>query len=224
MSTVEKPKRKIQEITAEFRPFWNRLFEHMGLTSPQFGAKLGYMSAEFGEKRVLAIRLFPSELNSGKDYYTELFDWDQTFLNKEQRTLYRMPYNADWAKDSRLVKIPFNGPAEFVYAIKVEDLELINQTTSKAAYPDIIDPKKFTAPKGTMAVDESGGIVDDATGSTGPKDLFDEESFSDMFSDGEDAHYSAMTIRDLYCMLQNVPMSNKTWLNKLIKEGQSWQK
>jgi hypothetical protein len=31
-------------------------------------------------------------------------------------------------------------------------------------------------------------------------------------------------MRDYYCMLQNVPLSNKKWLNTLIKEGQACQK
>lgn len=31
-----------------------------------------------------------------------------------------------------------------------------------------------------------------------------------------DAHLSSMTIRDLYCIIQNTPKSNKLWLNKLI--------
>jgi len=32
-----------------------------------------------------------------------------------------------------------------------------------------------------------------------------------------------MTIRDIYCIVQNTPMSNKKWLNNLIKEGKKWQ-
>jgi hypothetical protein len=32
-----------------------------------------------------------------------------------------------------------------------------------------------------------------------------------------------MTMRDYYCIKQNVPMSNKQWLNDLIKTGVEWQ-
>ena len=39
----------------------------------------------------------------------------------------------------------------------------------------------------------------------------------------DDIHYSQMTIRDIYCIIQNTPMSNKEWLNNLINEGTSWQ-
>ena len=44
-----------------------------------------------------------------------------------------------------------------------------------------------------------------------------------MHEDDEDDHYTKMTIRDLYCMLQNIPMSNKKWLNQLIQKGNQWQ-
>ena len=38
-----------------------------------------------------------------------------------------------------------------------------------------------------------------------------------------DAHFNAMTIRDIYCIYQNVPLSNKSWLNELIRKGKQWQ-
>ena len=53
------------------------------------------------------------------------------------------------------------------------------------------------------------------------EDPFDEDLFSSF--DKEDDHYSKMTIRDLYCVMQNTPMSNKKWLNTLITEGKKWQ-
>jgi hypothetical protein len=42
------------------------------------------------------------------------------------------------------------------------------------------------------------------------------EETEDIIFEKEDAPMSAKTMRDEYCMLNNVPMSNKKWLNDLI--------
>lgn len=39
----------------------------------------------------------------------------------------------------------------------------------------------------------------------------------------EDEHQSKMTIRDLYCIINQVPLSNKNFLNDLIKQGVKWK-
>ena len=44
------------------------------------------------------------------------------------------------------------------------------------------------------------------------------------FTEKEDNHYASMTIRDIYCIVNKVPLSNKKWLNALIDEGKKWQK
>jgi len=44
------------------------------------------------------------------------------------------------------------------------------------------------------------------------------------FTEKEDNHYAQMTIRDIYCIVNKVPLSNKKWLNTLIDEGKKWQK
>ena len=44
------------------------------------------------------------------------------------------------------------------------------------------------------------------------------------FTEKDDAHYAQMTIRDIYCIVNKVPLSNKKWLNNLIDEGKKWQK
>lgn len=75
------------------------------------------------------------------------------------------------------------------------DLELVNSTPVTAAYAEVV-----TLPE------ES-----------------EEDLFVGMFSEKEDSHYSAMTMRDYYCIKHNVPMSNKEWLNDLIEKGIKWQ-
>jgi len=88
-------------------------------------------------------------------------------------------------------------PETITYAVKLADLELVNSTPVTAAYAEIV---------------EAPGIFD-----------MGEEEFTGMFSEKEDTHMSAMTLRDHYCIENNVPLSNKKWLNDLIKEGLAWQ-
>lgn len=204
-TTAEKPKKHISEITSEFKPFWQPLFDNMGVNNPTFGAKLGYLGKEFmeGGKRVPAVRFFPNELSSGNDYYLELYDWDQNFYHAEARVLYRLAFDPDWKNQTdKYVEVPSDKLPVPTYAVKISDLEIVNTTPATAKYPEMAAEK---------------GLVPELPG------LFEEEE-EDLFSEKEDDHYTKMTVRDLYCIMQNVPLSNKKWLNTLINKGREWKK
>jgi len=211
-TSVEKPKKQIPVITAEYRTFWQPLFDNMGLSNPKFGAKLCYMGIEFSNDgtRVPCVRFFPNELNSGQDYYLELFDWNQNYYDPQHRTLYRLKFNPNWSLEtSKYVEVLSDKLPTSTYTVKLSDFDLVNRTDARALTPEISSKPAFLG----NAIDN-----DDATG------LFNmEEELSELFVDKDDNHYSSMTIRDLYCMLQNVPMSNKKWLNQLISKGKQWQ-
>lgn len=206
MSAIaDKPKKHISEITSEFKPFWQPLFDNMGVNNPTFGAKLGYLGKEFteGGKRVPAVRFFPNELSSGNDYYLELYDWDQNFYHPEARVLYRLKFDADWkSQTDKFVEVPSDKLPVPTYAIKISDLEIVNTTPATAKYPEMAEAK---------------GMIPELAG------LFDEEE-EDLYTEKEDDHYTKMTVRDLYCIMQNVPLSNKKWLNSLINKGREWKK
>lgn len=72
------------------------------------------------------------------------------------------------------------------YILKVSDLEIINTSSVVAARPEVEFETKS------------------------------EFSFEESLDEKFDEHFSKMTIRDFYCMLKNVPLSNKKWLNELI--------
>lgn len=214
--TMEKAKRHISEITAEYKPFWQPLFDNMGLRNPTFGAKLGYLGKEFSSdgKRVPCVRFFPNELSSGNDYYLELFDWDQNHYEAEYRVLFRLKYNENWKTDSRFVEVPSDKLPVPTYAIRLSDLEVVNRSSVKSLYPEMSGRPEL-----------SSTTFSSLLGADAEKqpDLFNEEELDEMYSEKEDDHYTKMTMRDLYCMLQNVPMSNKSWLNQLITKGNQWQ-
>jgi hypothetical protein len=195
--TEPKKVKNIKELTIEYAPFWQNLFTNMGISNPKFGAKLCYMGKEFGEARVECVRFWNSELSSGQDFYVEFYDWDGEHYDRAKRKLYRLVYNANWMLNKTKyveVETMANGKTNVTYAVKVSDLELVNSTPVTARYAEIV-----TAP---AAIEE-----------------FDEDMISGMYSEKEDSHYSAMTLRDHYCITHNVPLSNKAWLNDLIKQG-----
>jgi len=202
----DKPKKHISELTKELKPFWESLFDAYEIGNPTFGAKLGYMGKEFGEPRVACVRFFPNELSSGNDYYLELFNWDQDPFHEGQRVLYRHKFDSEWEKKigSKYVEVEVASLSTPTYAVKVSDLELVNETDIKAAYPEL--DTNTASEKDEVPWHE------------------DEEKQTEMFIEQEDDHYTKMTIRDLYCMMNEVPMSNKKWLNTLIKNGSEWKK
>jgi hypothetical protein len=85
------------------------------------------------------------------------------------------------------------------YAVRLSDLELVNSTPVTAAFAELKNNS------GALMIGD------------------DEPSYDDMFSEKEDCHQSAMTMRDHYCITHNVPFSNKQWLNELIKNAIAWQ-
>jgi|688.fasta_scaffold362767_2 hypothetical protein len=230
-TNLEKPKKQISVISAEYRVFWQPLFDALGLNNAKFGAKLCYMGLEFSNdgSRVPCIRFFPSELNCGVDYYLELFDWNQNYYDPENRKLYKLAYNPNWhLEPKKYVEIPADKLPTATFAVKLSDLELVNSTDARSLCLNFHRPNiNLTANSvDTSLLDATNLFSEDVPGNndTDTSDLFKmEEELSEVFADKDDNHYSSMTIRDLYCMLQNVPMSNKKWLNQLISKGKQWQ-
>jgi len=195
-STEPEKKKHIKEITTEYLPFWQNLFNHMGISSPRFGSKLCYMGKEFGEERVECVRFWASELSSNQDFYIEMFDWDQENYDRKNRKLYRLVNNPNWKLNTKkYVEVETSVEGRNTYAVRLSDLELVNSTPVTSAYADVI------------TIEEES----------------EDDLFPGMYSEKEDSHFSAMTMRDYYCVKQNVPMSNKEWLNDLIKTGIEWQ-
>lgn len=198
---TETAKKHIKEVTADYLPFWEPLFENMGLSKPMFYAKLGYNGAEFGTPKVECVRFWPSELDSGQDCYVELFDWNQNYYGKTDRVLYRLKANADWEKSGKFAKVESSSLSTPTYAIRISDLEMVNTTPSKNATAEVLS-------------------VGAAKVSTAPS--FPEMAFDDPYLTETDAHMSNMTLKDHYCITHNVPMSDKPWLNQLILNSRKW--
>ena len=227
-TTTEVPKKHITQLTAESKQFWQPLFTHMGLEKFQFGAKIGYLGREFevdGLGRVECVRFFKNELDNG-DYYFEMYTFSDTYYVEGTRSLYRLRQNANWESEPLKYKKVEN-PKFLTYAVKMTDFELINETNMKALFPEIIKSEPISTPTTTKIFKSSeAGPVEVKATATLFKSMEVENDEADVFTfeEKEDSNSNQMTMRDYYCMLQNVPLSNKKWLNTLIKEGQACQK
>ena len=217
MAELLRKKKHINVITAEFKPYWEQLFVDNNLDNVAFHAKLCYQGAEFevtDGKKSECVRFFANELSKNQDLFVELFDWFDNPYEQGYRNLYRLKNRPDWKTTSNIfsevtlksdgTSLPFT-----TYAIRVSDLELISRNKIEAAYPEMTktstkkeEPLKLEFEKVDMAA-------------------FEEEL---PFTEKEDNHYAQMTIRDIYCIVNKVPLSNKKWLNTLIDEGKKWQK
>jgi hypothetical protein len=210
MSTTTK-KKHINELTEEFRPFWEPLFEKSGIENPLFFAKLCYNGNEFGVVPVETIRMYAEQVSKNQDVYVELFDWFDKPYHEGERVLYRLKNNPDWRenpeeyreitkkKDGTMLPYPS-------YAFKLSSFEMVNKTNIKFSEPETLTK---TSKDPELPLADFGKI--------------DTEIFDDNYLEKDDNHYAQMTIRDIYCIVQNVPMSNKKWLNSLIKEGKQCQ-
>lgn len=210
MSTTTK-KKHINELTEEFRPFWEPLFEEMGIETPLFFAKLCYNGNEFGVLPVETIRVYAEQISKNQDVFIELFDWFDKPYHDGERVLYRFKNNPDWRenpadyreitkkKDGTMLSTPS-------YAFKLSSCEVVNRTSIKFNEPE---HQTKTSEEPELTLPKYGEI--------------DTDIFEDNYVEKDDNHYAQMTIRDIYCIVQNVPMSNKTWLNNLIKDGKQWQ-
>jgi len=199
-ASADNKKRSFNDLAEEFFPFWKDLFESLKLPSIEFKTKLCYGSKEFeldkdGDKPP-AIRFFKSELNSNKDIYIELCNWDHNFFDPMHRRLYKLKNNPEWEMDPDRYKKSDN-MSHPSWAIRIDELELINETSVTKSKAEIIKKEAKISEKKSPEL---------------------EEEYSDLFEDLEDDHFSKMTIRDFYCIVQNKPYSGKKWLNKLISK------
>lgn len=211
-----KKKKHINEVTAEFKSYWEPLFMTNKVENPVFYAKLCYQGSEFESvdgKRTECIRFFSNELSKNQDVYIELFDWDNEPYEQGHRVLYRLKNNPNWKMTPNFtveVKYKNDGTplATSTFAVRVSDLELVSRNKIQTAYPELTKTSSESLQE-SLKLD----FEDD-------KDVLEEHPFIEK----DDNHYAQMTIRDIYCIVQNVPLSNKKWLNTLIDEGKKWQK
>lgn len=174
-------------------------FKNLGLVDPAFNIKFAYVPKH---REDMVVSMFPSEMNHVDGIYMELTNGENYPLF-EQPVLYKLRYNP-YYKDGEYEVIPAdptrNKNSE-TYLIPVSELELVaGQPT-----PGVI---QMTVPKKPV-------VSIDTILNKKVTETFTEKKFKE----GEDAHYSEMTIRDLAAIFLKKPVSNKQWLNNLINNS-----
>jgi hypothetical protein len=210
MSDLLSKKKHITEITNEFKPYWDTYFASLGITKPFFCSKLGYTGSEFESvdgSKTLCVRFFANELSNGQDVYVELFDWEQEYYFTNERVLFKLEHNPNWKLDSdNYIEItkkndgtPLPVPS---YAVRVSNMVKVSSANVKELGPEINVLSK--------TIDSRLFEISEPTTSQSDFDISETKEL-------DDAHYAQMTIRDIYCIIHNKPLSNKKWLNNLIK-------
>lgn len=181
-----------QTLLQESEKVFAETYASIGVAKPYHVQKVCYKPKDKIER---IIRMFPSELTRG-DVYIELVDFEYNPLFTPRR-LYKLTHRGDFAAVYESVE----GASGQSFIVPFSALSLV--VDLGAAVPSI--PAPWDTPRFTSSTEPT------------PSELkFDseEEEIGEV-----DAHYNTMTIRDYYCITQNVPLSHKSWLNNLIKEG-----
>lgn len=200
------------QVNAEHRPFWEPLFKELNIKNPKWNSKLCYVSNEFSNdgSKEMAVSFWEHELEKDNDLYCELYNWSSAYYHDDKRVLYKLKHNPNWYNEPekyvRRTNVKTDKPS---YAFKLSDLEVINESAMDSLTPELNNGSPIL---GTI----NASLFDTLTAQVDP---FNEESYDEIFKEKEDNHYTSMTVRDIYCMIQNVPMSNKTWLNQLISKN-----
>lgn len=190
LSTAER-REKTEELIKEH--LWK--FQILEEEAPLYIPKSAYVPREKTEKFV---SFFPSELIKQKDIYTEFVSYDLT-PEDPNRTLYRLRYNPYFDEEYEKTE-----GASFRYLVPVKELEVIEIKNPKVNEFENEFPSFTTIKQISLT-----------------EDLFPEESeklTKNEEENEEDELMKNMTIRDFAAIMWNSPISNKQWLNKLIKK------
>ena len=182
-------------LAAESEKLFKEVYTDLGVDKPYHVQKVCYKPKDKPER---VIRMFPSELSRG-DIYLELVDFDYQPLFFPRR-LYKLVNRADYA----VIYDKVEGASGVSFIVPFSALTLVHDLGTSV--PEV--PAPWHTPR------VSPSIEPPTIGAT----IEAEEELED-----RDEHYNTMTLRDHYCIVQNVPLSGKTWLNNLIKEGIKWQ-
>ena len=133
--TPQERKAKVQELRKEHEDY----FQTMGIINALYIPKMAYRPSGKDE---LHVSFFPSELQKGKNIYTEFvsIEYDS---EDPKRTLYLLKHNAHWEEEYE--KVTSSSGFER-HIVPVSELKVINDVTDRKTpikEPELIkDPEK----------------------------------------------------------------------------------
>lgn len=172
----------------QMKEYHQPTFDRLGIKLPKFIPKWAYVP---NGKEELHVAFFENELNHGADTYTEFADRDYMLQNPDKRELYKLRYNPHYATEYERLPAATEGNNDR-FLVPISELILIKSSSQQAEIT-------FEEPE-----------LDDSA-------LKTEQDFG-LPNPSTDSPFSQMTIRDVAAILWKRPVSQKDWLNKLIKE------
>jgi len=165
------------------------LIKDLGISPYDFNMKKAFYD-QYGRE---VVGIFASEFNKEKGFYFELISSDLDPIDPE-RKVYRVPSSTTFEEEYELN--PKNS-----YSVPLEELKVINPTS--------VAINKFSAVKAMEKPKEQQPqriIPQESIVAPAPKPTLN-----------HDAPFSDMTIKDLVAILLRKPVSDKPWLNELVK-------
>ena len=146
------------------------------------------MKSRFTHNGVYVVSVFDNEFKHKNGYYIEIIDSDLNPADPN-RTIYKIPYNEHYEEEYEA------DDRENKFIVPLDDLQIIN--------------RQSVAIKKSAAVTSSDRVLNEKVTPIKPEANF--------FSKLEDAPCSQMTIRDYVAIKTGKPVSQKSWLNDLLK-------
>ena len=142
--TPQERKAKVLELRKEHEDY----FQTSGNINALYIPKMAYRPTGKDE---LHVSFFPSELQKGKDIYTEFvsIEYDS---EDPKRTLYLLKYNADWAEEYEIIT---SSSGFERHIVPVSHLNVINDVTDRSKIKEAVN---ITNPDERDMVDVLKGI------------------------------------------------------------------
>jgi len=175
----------------EMHDFNRDFMDDLGLIEKDFNMKY-----PFKRNGVTVVGLFDNEFKRPKGFYFELITSDLDPVDSE-RTIYRVPYNEFYMDE-------FEMDERSKFLVPLEQLKKMNRQSAAIS-------------KASVIVESDRSIKEEKYTPPKPPLPFSAEPQPVVVPKLEDAPYSEMTIRDYITIHTGRPISNKAWLNEIVK-------
>jgi hypothetical protein len=175
----------------EMHDFNKDFMDDLVLIKKDFNMKFPFM-----RDGVMVVGLFDNEFRRPKGFYFELIDSDLEPIDST-RPIYRVPYNEFYADE-------FEMDERSKFLVPVDQLKKINRQAAAIQ-------------KELVIVESDRDIKENKYIPPKPPLPFSAAPQEPVVPKLEDAPYSEMTIRDYIAIHTGRPISNKAWLNEIVK-------
>jgi hypothetical protein len=192
-------------------------FKTLGLTDPVFIIKTAfYKKGKFGKQ----CQFFEWELKKGEDIYIEFYDnvYDSAgktiniIPGSDDRMLFKLKNNPFYNEEYDFTETESDGKIDRKYLVPLGELVAVLSTGQEISYA-LYEKRKEEAELELPQLQTSLSIFPDFEQDYGKKET--------VTATEEDAPLSEITIKDLAAIMLMKPVSNRPWLNELIKQTKS---